>query len=370
MNSQPKDCDDTQAAAVVRDPELDGASLALHQQVEAAVLNIRIAATPSSTLEAYMKALRYWSAWSQVRFGEPLTLPVSVHRVQLFVIDHFGQPQRSDAGNHELTIKAAMPGDADRALVAAGYKRELGRHRTTTIDQRLAVLSWAHRENGLESPCHDSVVRRLLSDCRKLALEHGEGPRSKTAATLAPLDLMLSTCDDSLEGRRDRALLQFGFSSGGRRRSEIAAAECRDIEWIGPDKAIFRMRRSKTQDGGPKPIKGEAALALRVWLEAAQIDEGALFRRLWGKRVGPRLSGHAVAAIVQRRVILAGLRGDYAGHSLRRGFVTQAGMSDVPLSETMAMTGHRLVRSVVRYSEVGEILNSRAADLRSTTRNR
>lgn len=123
------------------------------------------------------------------------------------------------------------------------------------------------------------------------------------------------------------------------------------------------MRRSKTGDTGPKPVKDETAAALRLWLSAANITEGAVFRRLWGTKVGPRLSPHAIAAVVQRRAQLAGLPGNFAGHSLRRGFVTEASMSDVPLAETMAMTGHRMVKSVVRYAEVGDVLKSKASDL-------
>lgn len=349
--------------ATVLDAVVQIDTTALHDQVDAAIGAIRLAATPSSTWNAYMKALRYFSAWTQVRFGESLALPVSVHRVQLFVIDHFGRPERLVGSDGGLVIHPAMPDDVDEALVAAGFKSQLGRHRMTTIDQRLAVLSWAHREKGLESPCHDPVVRRLLSDCRKLALENGEGPKSKSAATLDALDLMLATCDQSLEGQRDRAILLFGWASGGRRRSEISGAECRDFEWMGPEQAVFRMRRSKTGDTGPKPVKDDTAVALLRWLAAAKISEGPVFRRLWGDKVGPRLSPHAIAAIVQRRAQFAGLPGDFAGHSLRRGFVTEAGMNEVPLAETMAMTGHRMVKSVVRYSEVGDVLKSKASDL-------
>jgi len=35
---------------------------------------------------------------------------------------------------------------------------------------------------------------------------------------------MIATCDDSLQGIRDKAILLFGWSSGGRRRSEVASA--------------------------------------------------------------------------------------------------------------------------------------------------
>lgn len=337
----------------------------LEAQVANAVQAIRLVATPTATWTAYAKALRYVGAWTQLRTGQALSLPVSVAHVQLFILDHFGHAERVAVPNGEmqLVLRQRMPADVDAALVAAGYKTELGLHRMTTIDHRLSVLSWAHGEKSLESPCQDPAVRRLLVDCRKIAKELGQAPRTKTAATQNGLDVMLATCDDSLEGKRDRALLLFGWSSGGRRRSEIAAAEVRDLEWMGVDTAVFRMRRSKTGDSGPKPVKDEAAIALRDWLAAAKITDGALFRRLWGPRVGERLSAHAIAAIVKRRAAQAGLPGDFAGHSLRRGFVTEAGLNDIPLAQTMAMTGHRLTKSVVRYSEVGDVLSSKASDL-------
>ena len=348
-------------------PLVDGkvAVEGLDAQVANAVAAIRLVATPTATWTAYAKALRYFGAWLQLRTGQSLSLPVSVAHVQLFILDHFGHAERghNGRGEHTLVLQHRLPLAIDAALVAAGYKEKLGLHRMTTIDHRLSVLSWAHSEKGLESPCRDPAVRRLLADCRKLAKELGQAPRTKTAATQSGLDEMLVTCDDGLEGLRDRALLLFGWSSGGRRRSEIAAAEIRDLEWMGSETAIFRMRRSKTGDSGPKPVKGEAAVALREWLAAAKITEGALFRRLWGPKVGERLSAHAIAAIVKRRAAMAGLPGDFAGHSLRRGFVTEAGLNDIPLAQTMAMTGHRLTKSVVRYSEVGDVLSSKASDL-------
>ncbi|MDO9453347.1 MAG: site-specific integrase [Stagnimonas sp.] len=368
----PADLDRSFSDAVLRPLSEQVSVTELEAQVASAVESIRLLATPSATWTAYAKALRYVGAWMQLRLGAPLSLPVSVAHVQLFILDHFGHAERISTarGEPQLMLRQRMPAEIDAALVAAGYKAELGLHRMSTIDHRLSVLSWAHGEKKLESPCHDAAVRRLLSDCRKLAKELGQAPKTKTAATQDGLDSMLATCEDTLEGRRDRALLLFGWSSGGRRRSEIAAAEVRDLEWMGSETAVFRMRRSKTGDTGPKPVKGEAAVALREWLHAAKITDGALFRRLWGPKVGERLSAHAIAAIVKRRAAQARLPGDFAGHSLRRGFVTEAGLNDIPLAQTMAMTGHRLTKSVVRYSEVGDVLSSKASDLLKLGRKR
>lgn len=89
---------------------------------------------------------------------------------------------------------------------------------------------------------------------------------------------MLATCDDSLEGLRDRALLCFGFASGGRRHSELAAADLRDLRRVGPQGYIYRLEHSKTQQAGvnatstpDKPVLDRAAQALEAWLAAADI---------------------------------------------------------------------------------------------------
>jgi hypothetical protein len=70
-----------------------------------------------------------------------------------------------------------------------------------------------------------------------------------------------------------------------------------------------------------------------------------------------------VARIVQRRARLAGLEGDWAAHSLRSGFVTEAGRQGVALGEVMAMTEHRSVTTVMGYFQAGSLLSSRATSL-------
>ncbi|VVM84458.1 hypothetical protein PS647_02486 [Pseudomonas fluorescens] len=83
-----------------------------------------------------------------------------------------------------------------------------------------------------------------------------------------------------------------------------------------------------------------------------------------GNRVGTTpLSADQVARIVQRRAKLAGLEGDWAAHSLRSGFVTEAGRQGVPLGEVMAMTEHRSVGTVMGYFQAGSLLSSRATTL-------
>jgi integrase len=319
-----------------------------------AVRELLAEAAAKNTTRSYATALRYWAGWHQARFGEEFALPLPEATVIQFVVDHVART------NAEGVLAWELPVDVDRALVEAGLKAKLGPWKLSSVVHRIAVLSTAHRLKRLANPCELPAVRTVLSRARRASVKRGERPAKKTAITKTELEAMLATCDDSLEGLRDRALLCFGFSSGGRRRSEIAAANMRDLRRIGPTAYIYRLEHSKTQQAGPsasstpdKPILDRSAEALTTWLEAACITEGAIFRRLWKDRVGPALSPAAVGEIVQRCAGRAGLHGDFGGHSLRSGFVTEAGRQGVPLPAVMAMTEHRAVSSVVGYFQTG-----------------
>lgn len=335
----------------------------LAQQAADAVRELLAEAAAANTTRSYATALRYWAGWHLGRFGTELTLPVNEVVVIQFLVDHIQRKGKTG-------LVSELPPTLDQALVAAGLKAKVGPLKLSTVVQRVAVLSTAHKLKRLTNPCELPSVRTVLSRARRASVKRGERPTKKTAITRAELEAMLATCDDSLEGLRDRALLCFGFASGGRRRSEIAAADMRDLRKVGEGGYIYRLEHSKTQQSGvkaestpDKPILGRSAEALSAWLEAARIHEGAIFRRIWKDRVGPALLPGSVAAIVKRRARFAGLEGDFGAHSLRSGFVTEAGKQGVSLPAVMAMTEHRSVASVIGYFQAGAVEDNPAARL-------
>lgn len=110
---------------------------------------------------------------------------------------------------------------------------------------------------------------------------------------------------------------------------------------------------------------GRAARALTQWLETAAIREGYLFRAITRDgMVAESLSGRGVARIVKARARKAGLDPAVFGvHSLRSGFVTEAGRKGVSRQEAMAMTGHRSGAVFDGYFQVGELMRSDAGRL-------
>jgi len=306
-----------------------------------------------NTLASYRSALRYWAAWFALRYGVQMSLPVPAPALLQFIVDH---AQRTSAKGlaHEL------PASIDKALVAGGYKGKPGPAALNTIVHRIAVLSKVHQLRELKNPAQDPKVKELLGMTRRAYAKRGALPQKKDALTRDPLQALLATCEESLKGKRDRALLLFGWSTGGRRRSEIASAQMRFLKPAPDGEYWYELAHSKTNQQGvdrpenAKPVVGAAAQALREWLAASRVTEGAIFRRVRrGGHVGQALSAAAVREIVKERCALAGIEGDYSAHSIRSGFVTEANRQELPIADMMALSGHRSAQSLLNYSRDG-----------------
>lgn len=316
-----------------------------------------------NTQMSYRSALRYWAAWYGMRYGRQIQLPVPVPCVLQFIVDH--AERQTDKG-----LVSELPPQIDTAMVQAGYKGKIGAPAHNTLQHRLSVLSKAHQMHELKNPCQDAMVRELLSRTRKAYAKRGTLPRKKSALTKEPLQALLDTCDASLRGKRDRALLLFAWSSGGRRRSETAHADMQFLKRVEPDGYIYDLSFSKTNQSGVdqpenyKPVAGIAAEAMADWIKVSGILSGPIFRRIRkGGHLGEALSPAAVRDIVKARCVLAGVEGDFSAHSLRSGFVTEAGRQNISLAETMAMTGHQSVATVVGYFRAESALSNSAANL-------
>ncbi|VTU45459.1 site-specific tyrosine recombinase XerC (plasmid) [Variovorax sp. SRS16] len=334
----------------------------------------------ANTRASYGSAMRYWAAWYAARYGQPLHLPVPVPVVIQFIVDHAARKADVDgeAGlstGLKIALISELPPDVDQALVANGYKTRLGAPALNTLVHRMAVLSKAHQLAKEANPCADPLVRELLGKTRRAYAQRGARPAKQRALTKDPLQALLATCDETLRGKRDRALLLFAWATGGRRRSEVASATLENLRRIEARSAsvsyLYTLTHSKTNQAGVerpedvKPLVGSAALAMQAWLTELKergIKEGALFRRIRkGGHLGEPLAPAAVRDIVKKRCALAGVEGKFSAHSLRAGFVTEAGKQNMSLPETMAMTGHHSVATVMGYFRAESSLNSKAS---------
>ena len=342
-----------------RRPALDPAVLT--ETAERAARALLRQGESANTRMSYGSAMRYWAAWYAARFGGALSTPVPVPVVIQFIVDHASRTSE-DGG----TLISELPADVDAALVAARYKARLGVPALNTLSHRIAVLSKAHQLAKVANPCADAVVRELMARTRRAYAQRGVRTHKQRALTKDPLQRVLATCDDTLRGKRDRALLLFAWASGGRRRSEVASADMGNLVRVDATSCLYTLGHSKTNQTGElrpedvKPLVGSAATAMAEWLKASGITEGKIFRAIRkGGHLGAPLVPAAVRDIVKSRCALAGVEGDFSAHSLRAGFVTEAGRQNMSLPETMAMTGHQSVTVVMGYFRAESALGSK-----------
>ena len=188
-------------------------------------------------------------------------------------------------------------------------------------------------------PTEDACVAGILAGIRREAAGQGEQPRKKKAATAPVLRPLLAPIPNDLRGLRDKALLLVGFA-GALRRSELAAITLGDLEATERGLRLTLAQTKGSQAAAVTVPYGDIELcsvrAIELWLAAAEITTGPVFRRIWlpvtaigdARPSKPRLGRTAltpqsVALVVQVRAVAAGFaRSDLGGHSLKRGAFT------------------------------------------------
>ena len=103
--------------------------------------------------------------------------------------------------------------------------------------------------------------------------------------------------------------------------------------------------------------------ALRVWLQAAGITDGPLFRRISssGSVGDAALSDKTVVRLIKRTAKEAGLNEKrYSGHSLRRGFLTSAAMNRADVLKMVAQSRHANINTILAYVDNQQLFDNHA----------
>jgi len=319
--------------------------------------------TPENTRRAYAADMAYVTAWKAAALGEGLVWPESDGVALRFVLDH------------ARDLSALPPDDPARVaaerLVAAGLRRDLSPPAPATLDRRIASWRAMHRMRNLASPFEAPLVRQARAKARK-ALARRPAPKSARPLTREVVETMLAATGPGMAGLRDRAILAFGFASGGRRRSEIAGLARADVDLGDFDRTgqvWITLAGTKTTAVGRTPrliLTGRAARMLVAWIDAAGIAAGPVFRRVTrsGAVLAAGLTPAGVGQIVKRALAAAGHGADFASaHGLRSGFLTQAALDGVPIQAAMRLSLHRSATQAQRYYDDVDIALNPAAGL-------
>jgi integrase len=266
-----------------------------------------------------------------------------------------------------------VPVPAAPATVGAYLASLAETHAPTTIRRRLSALGKMHRFNDL---AWNSAHRDIQGPLQGVLRTHGRPVRKAAALSLAMLRQILGTCDQSARGRRDRALLLFGFA-GALRRSELVALNVEDVAVVAGGLRL-RIVRGKTDQAGqgaeiglPRGRHAETCpvRAFEAWQAVAKRKAGPLFRKIsTGDGIGDTaLHPDAVRRILDHRVRMAGLVVDgfdrLSAHALRVGFITEAYDKGVRDEDIMRHTRHRDFRSMRGYVQRAGLLSESPAGL-------
>lgn len=219
-----------------------------------------------------------------------------------------------------------------------------------------------------DSPTDTPQVETVLKGIRRTIGIH---QTEKAPATTDILRQLVDACPDTLLGLRDRTLLLVGFA-GAFRRSALIALNVDDLTFRYEGLTIL-IRRDKTdQEGegreigipyGSNPITCPVR-TLKQWIERANITTGAIFRSFnkHHQIKQARISPEDVARIIKRRCSGAGIDArDYAGHSLRAGFVTSAAVAGVQEWLIAEQTGHQTTRVLRKYIRKAKLFDGNPA---------
>jgi len=288
-----------------------------------------IAADSPATVRAYTADWTHFSQWCRARGVKPM--PASPSLVGEYLAD-----------------------------LGEGYAR-------ATLRRKVAAVARACRLGGQPLDTRHPAIRDVL---RGINRTHGSPAKRAQALDIDDLQRLVATCEDSLAGLRDRAVLLLAFA-GALRRSELCGIEVEHLTWK-PRSLELLLPRSKTDQeaegvriGIPRGKNEETCpvRALRAWLQSARIERGPVFRGVTrqGTTRSGALSGEAVRLIVVRRAKLAGIKATrlepISPHGLRAGFVTTAYRNGVPDEEIMGHSRHRsltVMRSYVRRSKLSQ----------------
>lgn len=309
--------------------------------------------TPLNTRRAVLSDWRYFKQWYKIKFSNRPDLPVDETILVQFILDHL------DGLDHDI----------DRQMVEARVKKQTGPIKADTLRRKMVGINFFHESNGHASATKNRSVKKALTAVKRRELERGASVVRSAAIVKKVLKDFLATINRrTVEGKRDSAILVFGFYFGGRRRSEIAGARRALFQKTAWNTFAYTLDRSKTDQTG-KGLRIEVnkrnLKPLLQWIKLIP-ENGPLFRLIdrQGSITDRPIYPEIVNNIIKRCAASCGYDpSQYSAHGLRRGFITECGMQNIGIEQVMPMTGHKDLKTVLIYYEQGKMTHNKAGNL-------
>jgi len=266
----------------------------------------------------------------------------------------------------------AEPLPAAPEIIGVYLKERAKEVSLSTIRQDVAAIRWMHERHGHEDPTDHAGVSRVLDGINQTS---SSTPDKKQAILTKQVRAMVESLPlgepsheagpaahgTYLRALRDRAIILVGYA-GAFRRSELAQIEA-DHVTLNADGMEIHVPKSKTE---PRTVGINFARnadfcpvrTLKAWMNAAGIEDGPIFRgvprsaEIAPDETADPITGKTVRNVLGDAAEAAGLdRDTVAGHSLRRGHLTQGALNGAELNRLMKQAGHADPRTTAGYVE-------------------
>jgi integrase len=282
------------------------------------------------TLKGYQKDWKLFEAWCEKQ--KLLAFPCPINTLILYVTD----------------------------LANKGYK-------VSTLERKVYAIAHIHFITNLPLNLKDRDFKIVFSGIKRKLGTIKKGKAPLMIRTLREIAQELKG-DDNIT-IRDKALITFGWASA-MRRSEIIALNWFDIVYID-EGILVNIRKSKTDQYGQGqkiailygnnedtcPVRN-----LKKW-QAVSGDNEAIFTSVnkAGIISNKKLADTDVARIIKKLLVNIKLDpSEFAGHSLRSGFITTAAKHSVPDHIIMKHSRHKTSQMLQVYTRDTSLVKDNA----------
>jgi site-specific recombinase XerD len=243
----------------------------------------------------------------------------------------------------------SIPATADTMAQYVDYLATI--RKSATIRRRInslgTVLKLSKHYNPTNQPEVILAIKRMH---RKI----GRAQQQATPLTKPLLTKLISNCDNSVRGVRNKVLLRLGYETM-RRRSELCAFKFEDICQTPNGKPAIRLNFSKTDQFGTGkilPISQELFDLLEKWRSMIS-DEGYILRSISrhgysGKNLQPA-SISTILKALQNDLKLGSDEQPLSGHSFRVGAALDLLEQGEPLERIMLRGGWQTDSTAMSY---------------------
>ncbi len=262
--------------------------------------------------------------------GSPASRRVYEYAIDQFIAWYCSEPRL--AFNRIVVVRYRM------------YLETRGLAANTTNQQLAAVRRLAHEasDSGLLSPELAAGISRVKG-VKQLGFRSGNWLTAEQSS-----EVLKHACGASVRAKRDYAMLAMLFGCGFR-RSELVGLDLDEVQMRQGHWAVVDL----IGKGGhirTVPIPEWAKAALDLWIAAAGITEGKIFRavartgKVWGKGISQNVVWYVVKTCCEK----VGLQ-HIAPHDLRRTCAKLCHSNGGELEQIQFLLGHASVQTTERY---------------------